>query len=577
MGFRNEPIRIQRRDGSPQDPYLDLTESRKVIDGWVFLKEIPSKFDRVVVKDSSDTLYSEVSKRDKISNNKNFFVDYEEGIVYFHNSANGLQLSFTYKGTGVILYPASRIYLSNGSNDIEKSVQDILDNYELGGGAVQSVNGKIGNVVLTASDLNAYTKTEISTLLENKVDKVSGKQLSTENFTTAEKTKLSNIASGANNYTHPTTHPASIIEQNSNNRFVTDAEKATWDSKASTSTATTSANGLMSSTDKTKLDGIATGANNYVHPTTHNPNIIVQDSNNRFVTDAQISTWNGKANLASPTFTGTPTAPTATVGTNTTQLATTAFVKQEINSVIITTGLATTSTNGLMSSIDKTKLDGIASNANNYVHPTTHPASMIEQSSSYRFVTDAQISAWNASTGGVTALVTTTTNGLMSSTDKVKLDGIATGANNYIHPSTHPATIIEQTSSYRFVTDAEKSTWNAKASTTVATTSANGLMSSTDKSKLDGIASGANNYTHPTSHSPSIISQDSNNRFVTDTQISTWNGKYAKPTSGIPKTDLDSTVQASLAKADTAFQSSKITISSSAPTGGANGDIWLQY
>jgi hypothetical protein len=34
----------------------------------------------------------------------------------------------------------------------------------------------------------------------------------------------------------------------------------------------------------------------------------------------------GAASLASPTFTGTPTAPTAAVGTNTTQLATTAFV-----------------------------------------------------------------------------------------------------------------------------------------------------------------------------------------------------------------------------------------------------------
>jgi hypothetical protein len=33
-----------------------------------------------------------------------------------------------------------------------------------------------------------------------------------------------------------------------------------------------------------------------------------------------------KANLASPAFTGVPTAPTATAGTNTTQLATTAFV-----------------------------------------------------------------------------------------------------------------------------------------------------------------------------------------------------------------------------------------------------------
>jgi hypothetical protein len=37
-----------------------------------------------------------------------------------------------------------------------------------------------------------------------------------------------------------------------------------------------------------------------------------------------------RAPLASPTFTGTPAAPTAAVGTNTTQVATTAFVKAEI-------------------------------------------------------------------------------------------------------------------------------------------------------------------------------------------------------------------------------------------------------
>ena len=34
-----------------------------------------------------------------------------------------------------------------------------------------------------------------------------------------------------------------------------------------------------------------------------------------------------KAPIASPTFTGTPAAPTATQGTNTTQVATTAFVQ----------------------------------------------------------------------------------------------------------------------------------------------------------------------------------------------------------------------------------------------------------
>ena len=52
-------------------------------------------------------------------------------------------------------------------------------------------------------------------------------------------------------------------------------------------------------------------------------------------------------------------------------------------------------------------------------------------------------------------------------------------------------------------------------------------MSSSDKSKLDGVAASANNYTHPANHAPSIITQDSSNRFVTDAEKSTWNSKQA--------------------------------------------------
>ena len=42
--------------------------------------------------------------------------------------------------------------------------------------------------------------------------------------------------------------------------------------------------------------------------------------------DASSTDISAKANIASPTFTGTPAAPTATAGTNTTQIATTEFV-----------------------------------------------------------------------------------------------------------------------------------------------------------------------------------------------------------------------------------------------------------
>ncbi|EHJ00866.1 hypothetical protein CDLVIII_4352 [Clostridium sp. DL-VIII] len=51
-----------------------------------------------------------------------------------------------------------------------------------------------------------------------------------------------------------------------------------------------------------------------------------------------------KSSLVSPTFTGTPSAPTAVVGTNTTQLATTAFVTNSINNKTSITGNAATAT-----------------------------------------------------------------------------------------------------------------------------------------------------------------------------------------------------------------------------------------
>ena len=72
--------------------------------------------------------------------------------------------------------------------------------------------------------------------------------------------------------------------------------------------------------------------------------------------------------------------------------------------------------------------------------------------------------------------VTDSLKGYMTPELKKKLDGIAMGANNYVHPSSHPATMITQDATHRFVSDTEKNTWNAKASTAVVSTTANGLM-----------------------------------------------------------------------------------------------------
>jgi hypothetical protein len=67
--------------------------------------------------------------------------------------------------------------------------------------------------------------------LSNLQPKETGKGLSTEDFTTADMSKLDGIEPLANNYVHPASHAPSIITQDVSNRFVTDTEKGTWNGK----------------------------------------------------------------------------------------------------------------------------------------------------------------------------------------------------------------------------------------------------------------------------------------------------------------------------------------------------------
>lgn len=74
----------------------------------------------------------------------------------------------------------------------------------------------LGNKHVDVNLKDYYTKAEVDEAIEGvegrttsalalKIDKVEGKQLSTNDYTTSEKNKLQGIAANANNYTHPTT------------------------------------------------------------------------------------------------------------------------------------------------------------------------------------------------------------------------------------------------------------------------------------------------------------------------------------------------------------------------------------
>lgn len=140
--------------------------------------------------------------------------------------------------------------------------------------------------------------------------KETGKGLSAEDFTAALKAKLEGIESGAQVNTIEGVHAAGqALTVDSNKRVNVPLMGGANASAAGTA-------GLVpapASADRTKFlagDGSWTAA-----LTSH------QDIS-------------GKANLASPEFTGTPKAPTAASGTNTTQIATTAFVTAAVASAI---------------------------------------------------------------------------------------------------------------------------------------------------------------------------------------------------------------------------------------------------
>ena len=191
----------------------------------------------------------------------------------------------------------------------------------------------------------------------NFVAKETGKGLSTEDYTTAEQTKLSGIATGAevnqNAFTSVTdgtnTATASAktdtltLEGSGLVTITADAtnKKVTIGATApSYSDATQSASGLMSATDKTKLDGIDESA----------------DVNQNAFSNAKV----GSTTIAAGSVTDTLEFA---AGSNVTLSGDATSKKVTISATDTTYSNATTSAAGLMSDTDKTKLDGISSGA----------------------------------------------------------------------------------------------------------------------------------------------------------------------------------------------------------------------
>lgn len=321
-----------------------------------------------------------------------------------------------------------------------------------------------------------------------------------------------------------------------------------WDELATTAVATTSLNGLMSAASLSKLNGIEAGANNYTHPTTHPATMITQDANNQFVKGTDKTNWDGKETTTGAQAKADWAVSTSKNYVNSLGLGSSgqSVSGNDLNSVM-ETGIYYTSSNTLNVPAGES-YGKVLNMTRDSSQPKQHVFQMFYSLSSgkvfTRKSTDNNVT-WTPWEQLATMQTASASNdGVMSSGDFTKLAGIATNANNYVHPTSDgnkhvPATgttnsgkfleagstagalswsnidwsdIVNKPSTFapsahgHAMSDitglatalAGKSDTNHGHSN--ATTSVSGYQSAADKSKLDGISAGANKTTNPSTN-----------------------------------------------------------------------------
>ena len=189
-----------------------------------------------------------------------------------------------------------------------------------------------------------WAQVTVGASLYSKVDKVSGKGLSQNDFTNTLKTKLDGIEAGAEvnvqaNWTETNTDSDAYIKNKPVN-------------------ATQSTAGFMSAADKTKLDGIASGAEVNVQANWNETNT----SSDAYIQNKPTNATGSSAGFMSAAdkqkLDGIAAGAEVNVQANWAQTNTSAddYIKNKPTA-------ATQSTDGFMTASDKTKLDGIQAGA----------------------------------------------------------------------------------------------------------------------------------------------------------------------------------------------------------------------
>lgn len=250
--------------------------------------------------------------------------------------------------------------------------------------------GKLSKTV----DLSGYATTAaMNSALGNKVDKVSGKSLSTNDYTTAEKNKLAGIAASANNYSLPAA-TSSVL------------------GGVKTSTGITNSSGTISVTYGTAAGTACQGNDSRLSNSRPASDVSAwaKASTKPTYTWTEITSKPSWIGSSKPTYTASEVGALASGGTavNASKVANSFIFK--------VAGGSTEGTNLYTFNGSAAKTINVVAGSNVTLTPTSGQLSISAKDTTY-------------------AVATTSANGLMSSAMVTKLNGIATNANNYSLPT----------------------------------------------------------------------------------------------------------------------------------------------
>ena len=239
-----------------------------------------------------------------------------EGQIFYDTANNAVKV---HTGSGFVRIGAS----ADGSTITESN-----GTFSVGTIAISNVSGLQTALNGKVDDSQVLTNVPAGAVFTDTVYSVGNGGLTEINFTTALNNKLSNIAANATNTEEP------AIERSGGTPALASGITA-GEIRSLIGAGTSSFDGVYSS-----LTGI---------PSTFAPSAHTHDMDD---ITGLISSLSAKAPLASPALTGTPTAPTAAGGNNTTQIATTAFVTSEISRVVDAAPAALDTLNELAASLN---------------------------------------------------------------------------------------------------------------------------------------------------------------------------------------------------------------------------------